>query len=147
VTKACGHVRRPNADVIHDNEAAARAAFDRGDYVLCFLLEHARVESLLRTHLNNWRPRVRFEELVAAYIALQKSEGQPGDDFVEDLIGFNRRRNSVVHRLSSVGYSKTNRGQNLRAVCQAAMMMYGLFIEWLETFDPDVCCAGFHYDK
>jgi hypothetical protein len=20
-------------------------------------------------------------------------------------------------------------------------------IEWLETFDPDVCCAGFHYDK
>jgi hypothetical protein len=138
---------RASPKVIADNEAAAKAAFRNGDYVLCFLLEHALVEALLRTYLDDWRDERRFADLVAEYCRMEIAEGQARAEFREDLEGFNRRRNRVVHRLSRVGYGRTNQSQNLKDACVAGMLLYTLFIEWLETFDPDIVSAGFKYDK
>jgi len=132
-------VKRP---VIEDNERTAREAFNRGDYVLCFLLTHALIEPLLRAFL---RADGSFTGLIAEYKRFLTDNSQPEATFVEELTKFNRRRNRVVHELWTKGYSKTN--AQLECPCRGALIVYGLFIEWLETFDPAVTELGFEYEK
>ncbi len=129
-----------NREVVADNEAAARAAHQRGDYVTCILLIHALTEALLRAFLEKTGDE-RFSELVERYEAFLIEQGQPQGTFVTELNEFNRRRNRIVHGLWGKGYTHTNR--NLDAVCRAAFLVYGLFIEWLETFDPQITAYGF----
>lgn len=129
--------------VVAENETVARKAYERGDYVLCFLLAHSLVEALLRAFLGR-TGRERFDDLIDAYKQYLDTEGQSEPAFVDELIQFNRRRNRVVHNLWKYGYSATN--QKLEPVCRAAFMMFGLFIEWLETFDPEITEAGFSYE-
>jgi HEPN domain-containing protein len=129
--------------VVSENESAARRAYERADYVLCFLLSHALVEALLRAFLSR-TGREQFDDLITAYGAYLTRQGQSEPDFVEELTQFNRRRNRVIHNLWKYGFSATNR--TLEPACRAAFMMLGLFIEWLETFDPEITEAGFHYD-
>ena len=53
-------------NIVDENEASAHAAYDRGDYVLCFLLAHSLVEALLRAFLSR-TGRESFNDLIAAY--------------------------------------------------------------------------------
>ena len=129
--------------VVSENESAARRAYERADYVLCFLLAPALVEALLRAFLSR-TGRERFDELITAYGTYLTGQGQSEPAFVEELTQFNRRRNRVIHNLWKRGYSATNR--TLEPACRATFMTLGLFIEWLETFDPEITEAGFHYD-
>lgn len=41
-------------------------------------------------------------------------------------------------------HSATN--QKLEPACRAAFIVYGLFIEWLETFNPEITESGFEYE-
>jgi len=129
--------------IVEENESVARKAYERGDYVLCFLLAHSLVESLLKAFLTRTGSE-RFEDLIRAYERFLQAEGQRQTTFVEELVQFNRRRNRVVHNLWKRGYSATNSG--LEPACRAAFIAFGLFIEWLETYDPEITEAGFRYE-
>lgn len=129
--------------IVKDNEMAARSAYQRGDYVSCFLLIHSLIEALLRAFLTKTK-RERFSDLIAAYEEYLQQEKQPRSTFVDELTGFNRRRNRIVHELWRNGYTATNK--TLEPVCGAAFIIYGLFIEWLETFQPEITDFGFEYD-
>ena len=104
--------------IIEDNEAVAQAAYQRGDYIGCFLLIHSLVESLLRAFLTKTK-RESFNELITAYKKYLQRTDQQDSTFVDELTKFNQRRNRVIH---------------------------GLFIEWLETFDPEITDFGFEYE-
>ncbi|GEM_PF-1301847 len=134
----------PRREVIADNERAARQAFELGDNVSCFLLIHALVEGLLKDFLQR-HGKCRFKDLIDDYRSYVKSMCQ-GPEFVAELTAFNKRRNRVVHDLWAHGYTWTNSRQKLVLACQAGMIMYGLFVEWLETFDPSITEVGYHYD-
>jgi hypothetical protein len=133
-----------NPKIIKENESFARSAYEKGDYVLCFLLSHALVESLLRAFLSQ-TGKESFNELIVAYEKFLKSEGQTELTFVNELTRFNRRRNKVVHELWKTGYSATNK--KLEPACRGAFTIFGLLIEWLETFDPEITESGFEYEK
>ncbi len=136
---------RPDFSVIiNDNEAAAARALKSGDYVHAYLLIHALMESLLRIFLGV-HENATFDALIKRYEQFLKEQGQTESTFVQDLTEFNRRRNRIVHHLWRKGYSFTNR--QAAAAASAAVITYGLFIEWLETFDPDIKAAGFRYDE
>ena len=132
-----------NREIVADNEAAAQAAYQRGDYVSCFLLEHSLIEALLRAFLGKTK-RENFDALIKAYETFLTQECQAGTTFVKELTAFNRRRNRVIHELWEKGYTVTN--EKLAPACQAAFQVYGLFIEWLETFDPEITDFGFEYE-
>jgi HEPN domain-containing protein len=131
-----------NPQIIAENEAIAREAYERGDYVFCFLLTHSLVESLLRAFLEKTGEE-RFSDLIKAYEHYLKKEGQTKPTFVDELNQFNKRRNRTIHELWKHGYSNINK--KLAAACRAAFIMLGLFIEWLETFNPEIAESGFTY--
>jgi hypothetical protein len=133
-----------NPKIIKENESFARRAYEQGDYVLCFLLSHALIESLLRAFLSQ-TGKESFNELILAYENFLKSESQTELTFVNELNKFNRRRNRVVHELWRTGYSATN--EKLETACRGAFTIFGLLIEWLVTFDPEITEAGFEYEK
>jgi hypothetical protein len=130
-------------EIIVDNEGAAQAAYQRGDYVACFLLMHSLIEALLRAFLGKAK-RASFDDLIKAYEEFLNRENRASGTFVHELTQLNRRRNRVVHGLWGHGYTVTNR--ELAPACRAAFQVYGLFIEWLETFDPEITDLGFEYD-
>lgn len=130
-------------DVIVENEQAARQAYEKGNYIMSFLLIHSLVEGLLRTFLEREKRRT-FNELINDYESYLKKEGQEKLTFVEELKEFNKRRNRVVHSLWEKGYNATN--DKLEPACRASFTLYGLFIEWLETFDPEIIDKGFRYE-
>ncbi len=132
-----------NSQIVADNEAAARSAYHREDYISCLLLVHALVESLLRAFLGKPKDE-SFNGLIKSYEAFLQQEGQPEATLCKELTEFNRRRNRVVHGFWKEGYTATN--GRLEPACQAAFMVYGLLIEWLETFDPEITEFGFHYE-
>ena len=132
-----------NRAIILDNEAAAQAAYQRGDYVSCFLLIHALIEALLRIFLSK-SDKENFTDLIKAYKKYLLQEGQTGQTFIKELTEFNKRRNRIVHQLWEKGYTATN--TKLAPACQAYFQLYGLFIEWLETFDPEITDYGFEYE-
>ena len=132
-----------NREIITDNVTAAQAAYKRGDYVSCFLLMHSLTEALLRAFLGKTK-KENFDDLIKAYEKYLSQEGQTEFTFIKELTEFNRRRNRVIHQLWEKGYKTTN--AKLLLACQAAFQMYGLFIEWLETFDPKITDFGFEYE-
>src|SRR6267378_4378437 len=136
--------KRPDFSfIVSDNETAAKHAYKSGDYVQAYLLIHALVESLLRVFLGVHEDST-FHALIARYGRYLTEQGQTETTFVQDLTELNRRRNRIVHELWRKGYSFTNRQAEPAAA--AAVLTYGLFIEWLETFDPNIRSAGFRYD-
>jgi len=130
--------------IVKDNEQAVLRALDSADYIQTFLLVHALIESLLRVFLNKQESRLTFDELIKEYQKFLTEVQYPIPTFVEQLTQFNRRRNRMIHDLWKKGHSLTN--QQAKGAAQASIMMYGLFIEWLETFDPDIVNSGFEYD-
>lgn len=129
--------------ILKDNEAATALAIQRGDYLQAFLLVHALVESLLRAFLHSERKAGSFDDLITEYAAYLKKEHYPLPTFVDDLKNFNRRRNRIIHNLWQRGYTFANR--QTEPATGAAVIMYGLLIEWLETFDPEIRQRGFNY--
>lgn len=131
--------------IIGDNEGAVRAALDRGDNLQAFLLVHALVESLLRVFLHVHEKEVTFHQLIQRYENFLKEQSPGISTFIKELTQFNRRRNRIVHELWRKGYSLTNR--QAKDAAAAAVLMYGLFIEFLQTFDPELSDKGFEYDE
>ena len=129
--------------VAAENEAVAREAYERGDFIFCFLLIHTLIEALLRTFLGR-TGKERFADLIDSYKNYLKVEKQPEPVFVDELIQFNRRRNQVAHSLWKNGYAETNK--KLEPSCCAAFIMLGLLIEWFETFNPKITESGFSYE-
>lgn len=130
--------------IVRDNEAAAARALAEGEFIQAYLLVHALVESLLRIFLRV-HEEATFHALIERYREFLKEERQPEPTFVKELTEFNRRRNKIVHQLWRKGFSFTNR--RTEPAARAAVTVYGLFIEWLETFDPEIKVAGFKYDE
>lgn len=132
--------------IIKDNEQAAARALADGRYVQAYLLVHTLVEGLLRFFLRVPQDKeVGFAKLIQKYRSYLKEKGSPFPTFLDELTQFNRRRNRIVHQLWWKGYSFTNR--QAEPAARAAVMMYGLLIEWLETFDPEITQIGFQYDE
>ena len=131
--------------VVRDNEQAAANALSEGRYMDAFLLVHTLVEALLRAFLRVDKPRRSFNQLVAAYGTYLTDQGYPKAVFVGKLQQLNRRRNRIVHQLWQHGYTYTN--NQSKEVAEAAVNVYGLLIEWLETFDEGITKAGFTYQK
>jgi hypothetical protein len=132
-----------NPAIVIDNEKAAKLAYQRGDYVLCFLLEHSLIEALLRAFLSK-NKNENFDNLIQAYNEFLIQEKQTSSTFVKELTLFNRRRNKIIHQLWEKGYTVTNK--KLDTTCRAGFQLYGQFIEWLETFDPEITNFGFEYE-
>jgi hypothetical protein len=133
-----------NSIILAENEYVARRAYDQGELVLCFLLTRTLIESLLRAFLNKFGNE-SFNDLIIGFENFMKSEGQKDSVFIKELTKFNRQRNKVIHQLWKNGYSATN--EKLEIACRGAFIVYGLLIEWLETFDPTIIKSGFDYDK
>ena len=131
--------------IIGDNEGAVRAALDRGDNLQAFLLVHSLVESLLRIFLHVHEKEVTFSQLIQRYKKFLKKYSPGVATFVEELTQFNQRRNRIVHELWKKGYTLTNR--QAEDAASGAVLMYGLFIEFLQTFDPELSHKGFEYDE
>jgi hypothetical protein len=138
---------RPNYSIIiEDNEQAAAEALAAGNFVQTYLLVHALIEALLRLFLRIPEDKdVRFANLVQEYRSYLEQKHYPFPTFIDELTQINRRRNRIVHQLWRKGHSFTNR--QTEPVARAAVMMYGLLIEWLETFDSEITQIGFRYDE
>jgi hypothetical protein len=130
--------------MVRDNETAAAAALQRGDYMQAFLFVHVAVESLLRIFLRVTEEEVTFHSLVARYENFLRDQRAGAPTFVNELTQFNRRRNRMLHQLWRKGYTYTN--SQAEGAARGAVMMYGLLIEWLETYDPEITKLGFEYD-
>jgi hypothetical protein len=131
--------------IIKDNDQAAAQALADGHFVQAYLLVHALVEALLRLFLHiSEEEDMSFASLIQKYRSYLEQERYPFPTFIDDLTQFNRRRNRMVHQLWRKGHSFANR-QTEPAV-RAAVIMYGLLIKWLETFDPEITQIGFRYD-
>lgn len=131
--------------IVGDNEGAVRAALDRGDNLQAFLLVHSLVESLLRIFLHVHEKEFTFSQLIQLYKKFLKKHSPGIVTFVEELTQLNRRRNRIVHELWEKGYTFTNRQAGDAA--SGAVLMYGLFIEFLQSFDPELSHNGFEYDE
>lgn len=129
--------------IVRDNENAVRSALDRADYVRAFLVVHILIESLLRVFLKETDDEVKFSTLINKYVQYLDQNQYPYNTFVKELREFNGRRNRIIHNLWKKGYSFTNR--QAKNAASASVTMYGLFIEWLETFEPDIEQKGFFY--
>jgi len=131
--------------IVGDNEPAAAQALARRDFLQAYLLVHALIEALLMLFLSiPDGENVSFNDLIHKYRAYRDEEHYQIPTFINELTQFNRRRNRIVHQLWRKGFSFTNR--QTEATARAAVMIYGLFIEWLETFDPEITRIGFRYD-
>jgi hypothetical protein len=131
--------------IVSDNEQAAAGALAQGDFVQAYLLVHALVEALLRLFLSIPDGKdISFNDLIRKYRTYLEEEHYPIPTFIDELTQFNRRRNRIIHKLWRKGFSFTNR--QTEDAAHTAVMMYGLFIEWLETFDPEITRIGFRYD-
>lgn len=129
--------------IIKDNEATARAAFDRGDYLQAFLLIHTLLEALLRLFLKETDEEIKFGLLIRKYEGFLVDQNYPVKTLVDELTQLNRRRNRIIHQLWQKGYSYTNRKS--KGIAAAALTLYGLSIEFLETWDPEITQIGFEY--
>ena len=71
-------------NIIAENKTITRAAYERGDYVLCFLLIHSLIEALLRAFLSQ-TGKESFNELIGLYKQYIKEQGQVRPTFVDEL--------------------------------------------------------------
>ncbi len=132
------------ARIVQDNETATRQALDSSDFVQAYLLLHALLESLLRQFLNKTRSNLTFEDLIKKYEALLRQNDYPTPSFVKELRAFNQRRNRIIHNLWKNGFTHTNK--QAESAATGAYILYGLFIDWLETFDSKITEYGFTND-
>jgi hypothetical protein len=139
------HERPDFLAIISDNENAAAQAIADQHFVQAFLLVHSLMESLLRFFLRAAEDDVTFNQLIHRYEDYLKKHHYPFPTFAKELTQFNRRRNRIVHQLWEKGYSHTNK--HAEPAAHAAVTLYSLFIEWLETFDPEITETGFQYDQ
>ena len=131
--------------IVSDSERAAKAAFDRGDFLQSFLLIHALIEALLRSFLHKQNdPKMTFDQLIKSYHLFLDGQKYPNAQFVGELTTFSQRRNRIIHELWTKGYSATN--LKAEQAASVAITVYSLFIEWLSTFDPEILQSGFSYD-
>ncbi|MCJ7484690.1 MAG: hypothetical protein MUQ25_00790 [Candidatus Aminicenantes bacterium] len=130
--------------ILKDNEIAAAQMLDKGNYVSAYLLIHALVESLLRLLLREYASKKNFTHLIDLYKLYLKKENYSRPTFVKELVEFHKRRNRIVHELWQKGFSLTNKQAETAA--RGAFIMFGLFIEWLETFEPEITTIGFRYE-
>jgi hypothetical protein len=138
-------VRPDFSIIIKVNENAAAQALADGHFVQAYLLVHALVEALLRLFLRiPPESDVSFNNLIQKYLSYLDQERYPFPTFIDELTEFNRRRNRIVHQLWRKGHSFTNR--QTEPAARGVVTMYGLLIEWLETFDPEITQIGFRYD-
>lgn len=134
------------SNIIKDNEQAIAQSMFEGHHLQAYLLIHALVEALLRVFLRVPEEKeLTFDRLIHMYRSYLNQERHQFPTFIDELTQFNRRRNQIVHRLWRTGQSFTNLQTEVAA--RAAVQMYGLFIEWLETFDPEISQIGFKYDE
>ena len=131
--------------IITDNESTVQRSIKNGDYVQAFLLIHSLIESLLRvfferTDLEDKSGVYDFINVYKEYLTQQE---YPFPTFIDELTEFNKRRNRVVHQLWRKGYTYTN--NKLKEEAGASVMLYSLFIEWLQTFDPELKNLGFKF--
>jgi hypothetical protein len=129
--------------IIQDNEKASRDALDRGDYLQAFLLIHTLIESLLRLFLDETDEDIKFSGLIKKYEKFFKEQDYQFPTLVKELTKFNKRRNRITHQLWKKGYSFTNEQANSAA--DGALILYGLTIEFLETWDSNITKKGFEY--
>jgi len=135
---------RPNFMlIVRDNEQAVAGALSQGDFVKAFLLTHTLIEALLRVFLRVPDQEVPFSRLIEDYAKYLGDIKYPHDTFVDELTQLNRRRNRIVHQLWIKGYTHTNR--EAEPAAKMAVRVYGLFIEWLQTFDPEIAQVGFDH--
>lgn len=130
---------KPNISlIVADNESAVQSALTAANYVQAFLLVHSLIEALVRAFLDELGPdsELSFSALIKKYEARLVEEHYPSSTFVKELTEFNRRRNRVIHQLWRNGFTHTN--ENLKDAAEAAVHLYGLFIDWLQTFDDDL---------
>jgi hypothetical protein len=132
--------------IVKENEQAAAQSLADGQFVQAYLLVHALVEALLKLFLRiPDETDVSFASLIQRYRSYLDEQRYPIPTFIDELTQFNRLRNQIVHQLWRNGYSFTNR--QTEPAARAAVMMYGLLIEWLERFDPEITQIGFRYDE
>jgi len=127
--------------IVNDNEQAIARALADGRNIEAYLLYHALFESLLRLFLKAEDDKIRFTDLILRYKDTLKLRGQAKPVFVDELTKFNQRRNRIIHKLWQQGYTATN--ENTKDAVAGAGLIYGLFIEWIETFDSGIAEAGF----
>jgi hypothetical protein len=140
-------VSEPRANfsfIERDNEQATARALRDGNFAQAYLLVHALMEALLRLFLRQDQDQASFNSLILAYKRYLEDEKYPEPTFVDDLEKFNRRRNRIMHQLWRKGFSYSN--SQAEEAARAAVVVYGLFIEWLQTFDPEITRLGFQYD-
>jgi len=139
-------VRSNYSLIVKDNEQAAAEALAAGNFVQAYLLVHALIEALLRLFLRIPEKKdVSFANLIRQYRSYLEQQHYLFPTFIDELTKFNRRRNRVVHQLWRKGHSFTNR--QTEPAARAAVTMYGLLIEWFETFDIEITQIGFQYDR
>ena len=129
--------------ILNDNEKIANDAFNNEDYIKAFLLLHALIESLLRQFLKETDDEITFSQLIKKYDKFLENENYSHKTFSKELVQFNKRRNRIVHQLWIKGYTDTNK--QAKPAAEVALTVYGLFIEFLETWDPDITKFGFQY--
>ncbi len=116
-----------------------------GNFIQAYLLIHALIEALLRLFLQiPEQDRKSFSSLIQSYRSHMQEKEYPIPTFMDELTQFNKRRNRIVHQLWRKGYSDTN--QNTEEAARMAVLMYGLFIEWVQTFDSGIEGYGFDND-
>jgi hypothetical protein len=130
-----------NRNIINENEGVVQEAFKRRDYVQAFLLLHTLIESLLRAFLNEHKKDIKFSKLIMRYKDFLVANSYLQETFIKELTEFNRRRNRIIHQLWEKGYLSTN--SKAKSAANAALNMYGLFIEFLETWDSNITERGF----
>jgi hypothetical protein len=134
-----------NAPVVQDNESAVARSLAEGNFLQTYLLLHALTESLLRAVLTHDDDRPSFNDLINAYRMFLDQNKYPIPTFVDELVQFNRRRNRIVHQLWQKGFTLTN--AQTEPAARAAVMMYGLLIEWFGTFDDSIAKKGLTLSK
>jgi hypothetical protein len=126
--------------IIVDNECTVRNAMNHGDYVQAVLLLHCLVESLLRMFLGEMDEEIKFSVLVKRYENFLLGQSYPIPTFAQELRQFNKRRNRIIHQLWRKGYTFTNK--QAEDAARVSVIIYGLLIEFLETFDEDIVHKG-----
>lgn len=134
------------SEIIKDNEEAAVRALVQGEFIQAYVLLHTLIEALLRLFLRIPEEKeTTFHQLVQKYRSFLEHERYPFPTFLDELTTFNQRRNRIVHQLWGKGYSLSN--SQTEPAARGAVVMYGLLVEWLETFDPEITEMGLQYDE
>ena len=129
---------------IKDNEGAVARALQQGNYVLSYLIVHSLIELLLRKFLCvPQEEEYDFADLVKSYKEHMLSRHHANALFENELTHFNLRKHRFSAQIRERGFSAVN--EQTRDQAATAVKVYGLLIEYLETFDANIREMGFDY--